>query len=146
LHSQLPQNIVNEDHKIFCTTHRCCPHGIIKVQMHNPHKLSCSPSPIVKKCYFMLVTLKACFTNQQRCGTKKFSHIHSTHHDLKCINIFHIQIPKPTIPEVHIYIGFETLKVKCTQYGICSQAAFKNARAMFFFLFLGRGAAILGRV
>jgi hypothetical protein len=34
--------------------------------------------------------------------------------------------------EVHKYIGFETLKVKCTQYGICSQAAFKNARAMFF--------------
>jgi hypothetical protein len=24
------------------------------------------------------------------------------------------------------------LKVKCTQYGICSQAAFKNARAIFF--------------
>jgi hypothetical protein len=34
---------------------------------------------------------------------------------------------------VHIYIVFETLKVKCTQYGICSQAAFKNARAIFFF-------------
>jgi hypothetical protein len=32
----------------------------------------------------------------------------------------------------HIYIGFETLKVKCTQYGICSQAVFKNARAIFF--------------
>ena len=32
----------------------------------------------------------------------------------------------------HIYIGFETLKMKCTQYGICSQAAFKNARANFF--------------
>jgi hypothetical protein len=31
----------------------------------------------------------------------------------------------------HIYIEFETLKVKCTQYGICSQAAFKNARAIF---------------
>ena len=31
----------------------------------------------------------------------------------------------------HIHIGFETLKVKCTQYGICSQAAFKNARAIF---------------
>ena len=29
-------------------------------------------------------------------------------------------------------IGFETLKVKCTQYGSCSQAAFKNTRAMFF--------------
>ena len=29
-------------------------------------------------------------------------------------------------------MGFETLKVKCTQYGICSQAAFKNARAMLF--------------
>jgi hypothetical protein len=39
---------------------------------------------------------------------------------------------------VHIYIGFETLKVKCTQYGICSQATFKNARTMFFFVF-GRG-------
>ena len=33
---------------------------------------------------------------------------------------------------MHIYIGFETLKVRCTQYGICSQAAFKNARAMCF--------------
>jgi hypothetical protein len=37
----------------------------------------------------------------------------------------------------HIYIGFETLKMKCTQYGICSQAAFKNARAKFFVF--GRG-------
>jgi hypothetical protein len=36
-----------------------------------------------------------------------------------------------------MYIGFETLKVRCTQYGFCSQAAFKNARAMFFFLFSG---------
>ena len=34
--------------------------------------------------------------------------------------------------EVHIYIGFHTLKVKCTQYGICSQLTFKNARAKFF--------------
>ena len=34
--------------------------------------------------------------------------------------------------EVHIHIGYETLKVKCTRYGICSQATFKNARAMFF--------------
>jgi hypothetical protein len=43
--------------------------------------------------------------------------------------------------EVHIYIGFETLKVKCvcTQYGICSQAAFKNARAMFFSKLGGAG-------
>jgi hypothetical protein len=41
---------------------------------------------------------------------------------------------------VYIYIGFETLKVKCTQYGICSQAAFKNARAMFF-LKLGRAGS-----
>jgi hypothetical protein len=40
---------------------------------------------------------------------------------------------------VHIYIGFETLKVKCTQYGICSQAAFKNARAMFFLKLGGTG-------
>ena len=39
--------------------------------------------------------------------------------------------------EVHIYIGFETLKVKCTQYGICSQVALNNARAMFFFPKLG---------
>ena len=32
----------------------------------------------------------------------------------------------------HIYIEYETLKVKCTQHWICSKAAFKNARAMFF--------------
>jgi hypothetical protein len=31
-----------------------------------------------------------------------------------------------------LYIGFQTLKVKCTQYGICSQAAFKNVMTMFF--------------
>jgi len=42
--------------------------------------------------------------------------------------------------EVHIYIGFETWKVKCTQYGICSQAAFKNARAMFSSKLCGAGS------
>jgi hypothetical protein len=41
---------------------------------------------------------------------------------------------------VHIYIGFETLKVKCTQYGICSQAAFKIGRAMFFLFSGGAGS------
>ena len=40
---------------------------------------------------------------------------------------------------MHTYIGFETVNVKCTQYGICSQAAFKNARAMFFLFVFGRG-------
>ena len=30
------------------------------------------------------------------------------------------------------------MKVNCTLYGICSQAAFKNARVMFFFPKLGR--------
>jgi hypothetical protein len=42
--------------------------------------------------------------------------------------------------EVHIYIGFKTLKVKCTQYGICSPVAFKNARAMFFLFSSGAGS------
>ena len=32
----------------------------------------------------------------------------------------------------YIYTGFETLKMKCTRYKICSQATFKNTRAMFF--------------
>ena len=41
--------------------------------------------------------------------------------------------------EVHIYIGFKTLKVKCIQYGICDQAAFKNARAIFFSKLGGAG-------
>jgi hypothetical protein len=30
--------------------------------------------------------------------------------------------------KVNIYIGFRTLKVKCAQYGLYGQAAFKNAR------------------
>jgi hypothetical protein len=34
--------------------------------------------------------------------------------------------------EVIIYIGFRTLDVKCTQYGVCGEVAFKNARAMVF--------------
>ena len=41
---------------------------------------------------------------------------------------------------MHIYIGFKTLKVKCTQYGICSQAAFKNGRAMFLSFSGGAGS------
>jgi hypothetical protein len=45
---------------------------------------------------------------------------------------------------VHIYIGFETLKVKCTQYGICTQAAFKNARAMFYSKLGGAGNKLVG--
>ena len=31
-----------------------------------------------------------------------------------------------------IPIGFDTLKVICTQYEICSQVAIKNARTIFF--------------
>jgi hypothetical protein len=31
---------------------------------------------------------------------------------------------------IYIYIGFWTLEMKCTQYGICGEVAFKNARAM----------------
>ena len=34
--------------------------------------------------------------------------------------------------KVHIHIGFETLKVKCIIYGICSQVTFKHAKTMFF--------------
>ena len=36
--------------------------------------------------------------------------------------------------EVSIYIGFWTLEMKGTQYGIHEEVAFKNARAMVFFL------------
>ena len=43
--------------------------------------------------------------------------------------------------KVNIYIGFWALKVKCTQYGICSQAAFKNARTMFFSKLGGVGSS-----
>jgi hypothetical protein len=35
--------------------------------------------------------------------------------------------------------------VKCTQYGICSQAAFKNTKAIFFCFWAGR-ASVFGRV
>ena len=47
--------------------------------------------------------------------------------------------------EVYIYIGIWTLKVKCTQYGICGKVAFKNARAMVFSKSNG-WATIFGRV
>ena len=33
---------------------------------------------------------------------------------------------------MNTYIGFWTLKVKCTQYGFFEQATFKNAREIFF--------------
>jgi hypothetical protein len=34
--------------------------------------------------------------------------------------------------EVNIYIEFWTLEMKCTQYGICGEVAFKNVRTMIF--------------
>ena len=36
--------------------------------------------------------------------------------------------------KVNIYIGFCILKMECTQYGICGEVAFKNARIQRFFL------------
>ena len=47
--------------------------------------------------------------------------------------------------EVNIYIGFETLKMKCNQYGICEQVAFKNASTLVFSK-SGWRAAVFGRV
>ena len=47
--------------------------------------------------------------------------------------------------EVNIYIAFETLKMKCTQYGICGQVAFKNASTLVFSKSGGR-ATVFGRV
>ena len=47
--------------------------------------------------------------------------------------------------KVNIYIGFWTLKMKWTQYGICGSVTFKNARAMVFSKSGGR-AAVFGRV
>ena len=35
--------------------------------------------------------------------------------------------------KVNIYIGFWTLKIKCTQYGFYGQAALKNAKEILFF-------------
>ena len=40
--------------------------------------------------------------------------------------------------KVNIYMGFWTLEMKCTQYGVCGEVAFKNARAMVFWE-VGRG-------
>ena len=37
------------------------------------------------------------------------------------------------LAEVYIYIGFWTLKVKCTQYGIFGQTALKTAKGNVFF-------------
>ena len=48
------------------------------------------------------------------------------------------------IESAHIY-WISYLKVNCTQYGLCSQAAFKNVRAMFFQSWAGR-ATIFGWV
>src|ERR1700738_2481662 len=47
--------------------------------------------------------------------------------------------------KVNIYIGFETLKMKRTQYGICGQVAFKNASTLVFSKLGGR-ATVFGRV
>jgi hypothetical protein len=35
--------------------------------------------------------------------------------------------------EVNKYIGFWTLKMKCTQYELYGQMTFKNAKAIYFF-------------
>ena len=40
--------------------------------------------------------------------------------------------------KVNIYIGFWTLEIKYTQYGISGEVAFKDARALIF-LIVGQG-------
>ena len=41
--------------------------------------------------------------------------------------------------EVNIYTKFWTLEMKCTQYGICGEVVFKNARTMVFLKVGGTG-------
>ena len=48
--------------------------------------------------------------------------------------------------EVIIYFGFWTFEMKCTQYGICGEVAFKNARTMGFFESRAGRAKVFGRV
>ena len=63
---------------------------------------------------FLTFKLITCFIDGFTCGMKSQS------------------IAYLLIGSAHIYWILD-LEVKCTQYGICSQVAFKNARAMFFF-------------
>ena len=52
-----------------------------------------------------------------------------------------IPINKNKIPmliystKVNIYIGLWTLKMECTRYGLCTQVAFNNPRAISFCFF-----------
>ena len=48
--------------------------------------------------------------------------------------------------KVNIYIGFWTLKVKCTQYGTCRQAAFKKLQGQYFFRSWARRGGVFSRV
>jgi hypothetical protein len=48
--------------------------------------------------------------------------------------------------KVNIYIGFGTLEMKCTQYEICEEVAFKIARAKVFFESHAGQAEVSGRI
>ena len=43
--------------------------------------------------------------------------------------------------EVNMYIGFWTLKMKCTQYGFHEESTFKNAKAVLFLKLGGAGGS-----
>jgi hypothetical protein len=47
--------------------------------------------------------------------------------------------------KVNIYIRFWTLEMRCTQYAICGEVAFKNARAMIFLKVRRGGQRFSGR-
>ena len=42
-----------------------------------------------------------------------------------------------------LYVGFQSLKMKCTQHGICNLVAFKNARALVFSKSGGAGINVI---
>ena len=70
--------------------------------------------PILGKHYPILFTFNAWFSNQWRCRITNLAKVHVNYQTLKCINILHIEIPKPMMSKFTCIIFFPWLyKIGC---------------------------------
>lgn len=85
--------------KYLCTTHGHYPYSEAHVRIHDFQRLNRSPPPPVRKRCPLLFAFDAHFINQQRCWTRNFAEVHTTHHVMECMNTFYIKLAKAAVPK-----------------------------------------------
>jgi hypothetical protein len=93
-----PRKVINEGHKVPCTTHGGGSHGTAHIRMHNLQRLGCTCGFILWKWCSMLLAFHTPFTKRQR--SLHLAQGHATYHALKQMHTSRIQMTKSTMPKL----------------------------------------------